>query len=115
MQDGDIMTKMGKKIYNHIEIVCGTCLTIREMGVQMCTMKNLGRTVISLKWCHDCSEVSMVCTVATLKSSSPGQNDSHFADDVFMCLLVNDKFCILIKILLKFVPEGLIESDPAFV
>ena len=33
-------------------------------------------------------------------------NDHHIVDDVFTCLLVNEKFCILIKISLKFSSLG---------
>ena len=41
-----------------------------------------------------------------LVNSSPlGQNGHHFADDSFRCTFVNEKFCILIKIILKFVPN----------
>ena len=36
-----------------------------------------------------------------LYSSSAGQNGRHFADDVFRCIFVNEKFSILIKISLK--------------
>ena len=32
-----------------------------------------------------------------INSSSHGQNGGHFADDVFLCIFVNEKFCILIK------------------
>ena len=39
----------------------------------------------------------------------------HFADDIFRCILVNDMFCILIKISLKCVPKGQIDNDPALV
>ena len=39
-----------------------------------------------------------------LNPSSPGQNGRHFADDIFNCIVVNEKFCVLIKISLKFVP-----------
>ena len=41
-----------------------------------------------------------------LNSSPPGQNIHYFADDIFRCIFVNGKFCILIKISLKFVPKG---------
>ena len=34
---------------------------------------------------------------------SPGQNGHHFADDMFRCIFVNEKFCILIEISLHFV------------
>ena len=46
----------------------------------------------------------------TINSFSPGQNGRHFADDIF----VNEKFCILIKISLRFVPKGPIDNNPAF-
>ena len=43
------------------------------------------------------------------------QNGCHFADDVFRCIFVNEKFCILISILLKFVPKGPIDNKPELV
>ena len=36
-------------------------------------------------------------------SSPPGQNGDHFADDIFKCIFMNEKFCISIQISLKFV------------
>ena len=45
----------------------------------------------------------------------PGQNGRHFADDIFLCIFTNEKFCILIKIPPKFVPKGPIDNKPAFV
>ena len=50
-----------------------------------------------------------------LNTSSPGQNGRHFTDDIFRCIFLNEKFCILIKISLKFVPKGLIINNPALV
>ena len=47
--------------------------------------------------------------------SLPGQNGRYFADDVFRCIFVNKKFCILIKISLKFVLKGPIDNNPASV
>ena len=41
----------------------------------------------------------------------PGQNGRQFTHDIF----VNEKFCILIKISLKFVPKAPIDSNPALV
>ena len=32
-------------------------------------------------------------------------------DDIFIYIVVNEKFCILIKISLKFVPKGLIDKN----
>ena len=52
---------------------------------------------------------------AYFKSFPPGQNGRHFADDVFRCIFVNEKFCTLIKISLKFVPKGSIDNNPALV
>ena len=48
-------------------------------------------------------------------SSPPGQNGRHFTDEIFRCILVNEIFCILIKISLKFVPNGPINNNPALV
>ena len=47
-------------------------------------------------------------------SSPPGQNGRHFAD-VFRCIFMNEKFCILIKISLKFVSMGPIDNNPALI
>ena len=44
-----------------------------------------------------------------------GQNGRHFADDIFRCVPLNKKYCILIKISLKFVLKGLIDNNPALV
>ena len=51
--------------------------------------------------------------VALNHSSPPEQNGCHFTDDIFRCIFLNEKFCILTKISLKFVPESLIENNPA--
>ena len=38
------------------------------------------------------------------------------SEDIFRCIFVNEKFCILmIKISLKFVPKGPIDNNPALV
>ena len=43
------------------------------------------------------------------------QNGHHFADDIFWCIFVNEKFCILMKISPKFVPKGPIDNISALV
>ena len=48
-------------------------------------------------------------------SSMPWQNDRHYADGIFKCTFLNNKFCILIRISLKFVPKGPIDNKCAFV
>ena len=50
-----------------------------------------------------------------LNSSPHGQNGHLFADDIFRYIFVNEKFCILIKISLKFLPEGPIDNNSALV
>ena len=37
------------------------------------------------------------------------------ADHIFICIFLNEKFCILIKISLKFVPQGPLHNNPALV
>ena len=41
-----------------------------------------------------------------VNSSPLWQNGPRLADDIFKCIFVNEKFCIFIKILLKFVPNA---------
>ena len=43
------------------------------------------------------------------------QNDRHFTDDIFKCILVNERFCILIRISLNFVPKGPIGNKSTLV
>ena len=47
----------------------------------------------------------------SVNSSHPGKNGRHFVDDIFKCIFLNEKFCVLIRILSKFVPKGLIENS----
>ena len=50
-----------------------------------------------------------------VNSSPLGQDGRHFEDDIFRCIFVNEKFCILMKIPRKFVPKGPIGNNPALV
>ena len=50
-----------------------------------------------------------------VKSFLPEQNGCYFADNIFRCIFVNEKFDILIKISLKFVPKSLIDNHPTLV
>ena len=43
------------------------------------------------------------------------QNGRHFPDDIFKCNFMNEKFCVLIQISLKFVPKGSINNIPVLV
>ena len=47
----------------------------------------------------------------SINLSLPGQNGCHFADDIFSWIFVNEKFCILIKFSLQFVPKGPIDNN----
>ena len=37
------------------------------------------------------------------------------ADDILKCIFLNEKFCIFIKISLKYVPKGPMDNNPALV
>ena len=50
-----------------------------------------------------------------VNSSPPGQDGRHFSDDMFRYIFVNEKFHIVIKISLMFVPKGPIDNTPALV
>ena len=50
-----------------------------------------------------------------INSSLPGQNGRNFADDISSSIFVNEKFCVLIKISLKFVAKGTIDNNWALV
>ena len=56
--------------------------------------------------------VQLIASVLCFNSPPLGQNSCLFADDIFRCIFVNDKFCILVKISLKFVPKGPIDNNP---
>ena len=45
----------------------------------------------------------------------PGENGRHFADGIFKNVYMNEKFCILIRISMKFIPRGLIDNKQALV
>ena len=46
---------------------------------------------------------------------SPAQNGRRLEDGISKCIFMNKKFCILIKISLKFVPKGPTDNNPALV
>ena len=48
-------------------------------------------------------------------SSTSGQNDRHFTDDIFKCIFLSENVRILVKTSLKFVPQGPIDNIPALV
>ena len=50
-----------------------------------------------------------------VNSSPPGQNSRHFTDNIFRYISVNENFCILVEISLKFVPKGPINNKTTLV
>ena len=48
-----------------------------------------------------------------INSYLPKQNGSHFPDNIFKCIFMNENFCILIKISLKIVPKCPIDNKSA--
>ena len=46
------------------------------------------------------------CSSVSFKSSPPGQNGRHFADDIFKCIFMKYTFWILIRISRTFVPDN---------
>ena len=50
-----------------------------------------------------------------VNSFPPGQNDHHFADNIFKDIFMNEKLCILIQISPKFVPKGPIDNKSVLV
>ena len=46
---------------------------------------------------------------------TPRQNGRHFADDIFRCVFVNEKFCYVIKISLMFVLYGSVDNNSVLV
>ena len=62
------------------------------------------------------SDISSTSTkISAINLSPHGQNGRLFTDDIFRFIFLNEKFCILIKILLKFVPKGPIDNNPTLV
>ena len=49
-------------------------------------------------------------SIYCINPSFPGQNSSHFADDTFRCISVNENVRVLIKISQKFVPKDIIDK-----
>ena len=54
-------------------------------------------------------------SIKDINSSFLGQNGHHFAADTFKCIFVNENFCNLMIISLKFIPKVPINNNPALV
>ena len=53
--------------------------------------------------------------VPGLNTLRPRQNGRNFAEDIFICIFLNENVWIPIRISLKFVPKCLINNNPALV
>ena len=53
--------------------------------------------------------------IPIVNSSPPQQNGHHFAHSIFKGIFMNEKLCILIWILQKYVLEGQIDDKSAFI
>ena len=57
----------------------------------------------------------LVSALEGLTRLSLDKNGHHFADDIFKCTFMNEKFCILIQISMKLIPKGLIHNKSTLV
>ena len=87
------------------------------MHVYFITHQHNGSTINEKYAIIDVSRLynGMTKSVWDANSFPPRQNGRHFADNIFKCIFMNEKFCILIRISLKFVPKGLIDNKSALV
>ena len=65
--------------------------------------------------CYALSSVYHKGTVLEFSYLPLDKMAAFLADDIFKCILLNEKYCILIKISQKFVPRGLIGNNLALV
>ena len=85
-----------------------TCLS-RPQWIQVSNSSSIITNIMLLTLC-----VFVINTGDYPPPPPSGQNGRHFTDDIFICIFVNESFYILIKISLKFVPEGPIDNNPWF-
>ena len=90
-------------------------ITLNQLPRAMEVVKYLDKQSCLRETTCKIDKLSTSVEIMSVNSSPPQQNGHHFADDIFSCIFVNEKNCILIKISLKFVPEGPTDNNPAFV
>ena len=94
--------------------VCGRCNFIQNAHNMDCSMYHLSLSLICyMQYCLVLDQV--ITRLIYINSSSPNQNGSHFADDIFKCIFMNENVRILNKIWLKFVLKGWINNNRALV
>ena len=74
--------------------------------------KNI-RYVKSSIWCSAYGTVSILSILREtfFNTLGPIQGGRHFADDIFKCIFLNEKFLISNEISSKYVPYGLIDNN----
>ena len=99
----------------------------------MCSLPGLNQLItVSVKQCHvgcssqqqykwqmyhnqQCHVICMLKMTTPLTHLPLDKMAIIFQDDIFKCIFMNEKFCVLIPISLKFVPKGPIKNIPALV
>ena len=126
---GKFEWNFGYMIFKQILVIegWGICCEIALIWMSLDFTDDQSTLVQVMAWCRQppshylsqCWLRSLLPYVVTkpqwVNSSPPKQNDHHFADNIFKCICVNEKFCISIWISLKFVPKGPIANMSALV
>ena len=85
--------------------------SIRDLPVEM--LPDMIETSMSLRGREQA--LFLLCWWEEVNTLRPRQNGRYFPDDIFRRIFLNEIFCILMKISLKFVPQGPINNIPALV
>ena len=111
--DKERMKEMSYSLQSHIKKIASAHFVISQnifRGPVVLKTPNIYPTLrlsyVAMNWSQD--RVFIILT-----HLPPGQDGRHFADDIFKCVSVNETLCILIKISLKFVPDGPVDNNPA--
>ena len=70
-------------------------------------------TTVWMTWWHN--DMETLYESVALNTLRPGQNGSHFPDNIFKCIFFNENIWILIEISLMFVPRGPINNISSLV
>ena len=107
------------KVYSNITKICWWYFnTAYKQWVFTATysklldMKRIFQAAIHIRENITKQERLQCCTIQ-VNTLRLRQNGWNFEDDIFKCIFLNENFCILIKISLKFVPKGPIYNIPA--
>ena len=99
--------------YYWVILVFGTFYGVEHLTTPVPGLGIYGAGVKVIQWI---SFIPLPSPFVSIINSSPhGQNSRYFADDIFRCIFVNEKFCIWIKITLNFVPKGPFDNNQALV